>query len=320
MKEESRRSKREKKMTNCRKKRRRGEGKWDDDGGVDLDTSSSLSAPSDQRPDDERVDGASSESAAAAASATNRQSRKRNRTNPKAVGKPFESSDRYDDIEEEEDEYLRREAEAWAQREAEKEDDIDLASSSLSSPSLKNSAISSNHSPLEGSTSPDQQQPRSVHVTQIPFSATELDLRRHFAERGGCLVSSVRLVYDRGIDLDRQFRGVAFVDVPDDGSFAAALRLDKSRLMGRRINVRPTRPAFELSKIVQETQKRLVGKKAHTKDRKEQRKRFGLPAGRDCTRTETHKEGEQRKLTRKERNRRAAIIRQRRKGDLQRRS
>jgi hypothetical protein len=325
-----------------RKKRRRAEGKADDEGDAAGAAAASPEARGDGRHQRRDGDGgASGGGEPAAASGANSQPRKRRAKDPKPPGEPPEAemSERSTDSEDgdDDDEYLRREAEAWAR----KHDGDDAPALASTCPPKKKPAQPGNRSPAEeqrpspARQQPEQEQRRSVHVTQVPFSATELDVRRHFAEGGGCLVSSVRLVYDRGIDRDRQFRGVAFVDVADEASFAAALRLDRTRMAGRRINVRPTRSASELSEIVKETRKRIAGGKlggakdgklGGTNDGRGRGGRRGgggrrpaakAPSGSEKQRPRAGgarrsegQDGAERKPAKRERNRRAAILRQ----------
>jgi hypothetical protein len=112
-------------------------------------------------------------------------------------------------------------------------------------------------SSLLSETSPDRMW--SLHITQLDFDTTEFDLRQHFVTRG-CALSSIRLVCDRGLNGKKLFRGVAFVDVLDEESYKTALALDKSDMLGRRINVRPTKTKSELADIVQRT-KEIVKEK-----------------------------------------------------------
>jgi hypothetical protein len=106
----------------------------------------------------------------------------------------------------------------------------------------------------------------SLHVTQLAFETTDFDIRRHFVE-SGCAVTSLRMVYDRGLDGRRQFRGVCFIDVQDEESNKAALQLHKTILLKRRINVRPTRSKMELSNIVERTKELVTEKIRRNKEK-----------------------------------------------------
>eukprot|EP00934_Nitzschia_sp_Nitz4_P003139 Nitzschia sp. Nitz4//scaffold216_size36101//22273//23565//NITZ4_007782-RA/size36101-processed-gene-0.46-mRNA-1//-1//CDS//3329542197//3129//frame0 len=95
----------------------------------------------------------------------------------------------------------------------------------------------------------------SLHVTQLPYDATELDIRRQMAQHG-CVIASVRMVYDRD-ERGRKtvFRGVAFVDLLDTDSYETALALNrKLSIRGRTLNIRPTKSKRELADIVSRTQ------------------------------------------------------------------
>ena len=69
--------------------------------------------------------------------------------------------------------------------------------------------------------SPSSQLPASysLHLTQLPYDATELDIRRMFSENGitSMSIHSVRMVYDHDVHTGRKtvFRGVAFADMKD---------------------------------------------------------------------------------------------------------
>lgn len=96
----------------------------------------------------------------------------------------------------------------------------------------------------------------SLHLTQVSYDASDYDIRSYFSSQG-CLVSSVRLVYDRDEGGKRKFRGVAFVDVADEGSFQRGLELHRTKILGRAINVRPTKSREELNNIVEATQAKV---------------------------------------------------------------
>jgi hypothetical protein len=100
----------------------------------------------------------------------------------------------------------------------------------------------------------------SLHVTQLSFQATDYDVRSLFVNHG-CFVTSVRLVYDTDpFSKNRTFRGVAFVDVSDNESYKKALQLDRFSFKGRKINVRPTRSKTELANIVERTKEKVASK------------------------------------------------------------
>jgi len=191
----------------------------------------------------------------------------------------------------------------------------------------------------------------SLHITQLPYDANELDLRRLFAEQG-CRISSIRLVYDRD-EKGRKtvFRGVAFVDLVDKESYDKALSLNrKSPIRGRKLNIRPTKSKQELASIVSRTRELVqekiqkqreigagsgadgdgvVGKKddKEKRDKKKEKKKnqkekdkgkvakgkepktkVKLEAKKDDGPTAKVEKKEPHKLTKRERNRRAAIL------------
>ena len=114
----------------------------------------------------------------------------------------------------------------------------------------------------------------SLHITQLHFDATEWDVRRHFVEDGGCILTSVRLVYDRGLTPgSKQFRGVAFIDCADEASYQAALRLHHSQMLNRCINVRPTLSKQQLVQVVQGTQEKVRQKIRLLMEKKENREK-----------------------------------------------
>jgi hypothetical protein len=173
----------------------------------------------------------------------------------------------------------------------------------------------------------------SLHITQLPFDAIELDIRQHFAEKG-CIITSIRLVYDKDErGRNALFRGVAFMDLLDQASYEIALKLNRSKVRGRKLNIRPTRSKQELANIVSQTQELVKAKilkhrdgqdddadeKAKSKGKKKKAKKDEKKAKkktakaknktpRDRKEDGTQKNDPERKLTKKERNRRAAII------------
>lgn len=109
----------------------------------------------------------------------------------------------------------------------------------------------------------------SLHVTQLSYEANEHSIRSMFAE-AGCLIRSIRLVYD-GIGAERTFRGVAFLDMCDEESYKKALLLNRRMLLGRRMNVRPTKSKDELIDIVARTKELVAMKIQRQKDKQEAR-------------------------------------------------
>jgi RNA recognition motif-containing protein len=73
-----------------------------------------------------------------------------------------------------------------------------------------------------------------VFVGQLPFYLTDdRCIRKHFAQ-AGCDVAGVRMLSDK---TTKKFRGVAFVELSDKESLAAALKLHQSRLGHKKIVV-----------------------------------------------------------------------------------
>jgi RNA recognition motif. (a.k.a. RRM, RBD, or RNP domain) len=178
----------------------------------------------------------------------------------------------------------------------------------------------------------------SLHITQLPFDATEMDLRKFFAEQG-CSVTSIRLVYDHDVRGQKTvFRGVAFVDMLDRSSYDHALQLNhKASIRGRKLNIRPTRSKEELASIVSRTKDlvqekirqqrsgeaksestpKLAASKEEKRNKEKNDKQKDKPHKKE-TKDPTGKskgnakrvdaDGKPVKMTKKERNRRAAII------------
>lgn len=73
-----------------------------------------------------------------------------------------------------------------------------------------------------------------VFVGQLPFYLTDdRCIRKHFAQ-AGCDIAGVRMLSDK---TTKKFRGVAFVELSDKESLAAALKLHQSRLGHKKIVV-----------------------------------------------------------------------------------
>lgn len=121
--------------------------------------------------------------------------------------------------------------------------------------------------------------PFSVHVTQVSYDATLADLRTHFQ------TDIVRMVR-RGTD--GTFSGVAFCDYRTEAEYDRALALHRTTWMGRAINVRPVRTPEELQLIV-------------------------LGRGSGGSKQHNRHSNSTANLSKKQRNRRAAIIRGRKK-------
>ncbi|KAL7518980.1 hypothetical protein ACHAWX_003784 [Stephanocyclus meneghinianus] len=107
----------------------------------------------------------------------------------------------------------------------------------------------------------------SLHLTKVPYDESQSSIRYAFSEQG-CQVTSVRLVYDRDPTTgERNFRGVAFVDLANEASFQHGLKLHNTAFLGtnRKVNVRPTKTRSELSEIVRRTEERVASLIAKSK-------------------------------------------------------
>ncbi|BDQ34304.1 RNA recognition motif domain-containing protein [Pseudodesulfovibrio portus] len=78
---------------------------------------------------------------------------------------------------------------------------------------------------------------KSIYVGNIPFSASEDDLRDLFAAHGEVL--SVKFIMDRETG---RFRGFAFVEMEDAGALAAIEALDGNEMSGRNLKVNEAKP------------------------------------------------------------------------------
>ena len=113
----------------------------------------------------------------------------------------------------------------------------------------------------------------SLHLTKVPFDATQSTIRCAFIEKN-CRITSVRLVYDTDQkSRERKFRGVAFVDLEDEASYNIGLKQHNTAFLGgkRRVNVRPTKTRNELSEIVKKTEERVAALIARSKEKKRAR-------------------------------------------------
>lgn len=82
---------------------------------------------------------------------------------------------------------------------------------------------------------------KKLFVGGIPFSATEQELREHFAQCG--TVESATIIMDRATG---RSKGFGFVEMSSDEEAAAAVaKLNGSDLGGRTINVSEARPMAE---------------------------------------------------------------------------
>jgi RNA recognition motif-containing protein len=78
---------------------------------------------------------------------------------------------------------------------------------------------------------------KKLYVGNLPYSATEDELRQLFEQHGN--VHSVSVITDRETG---QPRGFAFVEMDDDGAEAAINALEQSQFGGRSLRVNEARP------------------------------------------------------------------------------
>lgn len=81
---------------------------------------------------------------------------------------------------------------------------------------------------------------KKIYVGNLPYSATESELRDVFGEHG--TVESVSLVNDRETGRPR---GFGFVEMDDEGATAAISALDGKDMGGRSLRVNEARPRRE---------------------------------------------------------------------------
>lgn len=80
--------------------------------------------------------------------------------------------------------------------------------------------------------------PKKIYVGNLPFSATETEIREKFEEFGPVL--SVNLINDRETGRPR---GFGFVEMEgDDDADAAIKAMDQTDMGGRKLNVNEARP------------------------------------------------------------------------------
>lgn len=78
---------------------------------------------------------------------------------------------------------------------------------------------------------------KKLYVGNLPYSATEDELRELFEQHGD--VHSVSVITDRETG---QPRGFAFVEMDDEGADAAINALEQSQFGGRSLRVNEARP------------------------------------------------------------------------------
>ena len=96
------------------------------------------------------------------------------------------------------------------------------------------------------------EQPKlSVHITNLPFSATKEDLNTFF-DKHNCVVDDIRLVRKPNKHGEVLFTGVAFVDFFDAESLNKALTLHQRKLRDSdsiTMNIRPTLDKSKLARV-----------------------------------------------------------------------
>lgn len=78
---------------------------------------------------------------------------------------------------------------------------------------------------------------KSIYVGNLPWSATEEEIRSLFSPYGS--VNSVNLVTDRETG---RARGFGFVEMPDDAAVAAIQALEGASLGGRSLRINEAQP------------------------------------------------------------------------------
>ncbi|MCK9239633.1 RNA-binding protein [Desulfocurvus sp.] len=81
---------------------------------------------------------------------------------------------------------------------------------------------------------------KSIYVGNLPWSATEEDIRKAFSNFGE--VKSVKLIEDRETGRPR---GFGFVEMDDQSALAAIEALDGTDFGGRNLKVNEARPRTE---------------------------------------------------------------------------
>ncbi|XP_051200677.1 uncharacterized protein [Lolium perenne] len=95
-----------------------------------------------------------------------------------------------------------------------------------------------------GNTSSNQPKPHvyrdkcTAYVSNIDFTATEVDIRRFFSDIGG--VTDIRLLRDR---FTKKSRGLAYVDFSDKEHLEAAIRKNKQKFLSKKVSVAYSDPS-----------------------------------------------------------------------------
>jgi len=165
--------------------------------------------------------------------------------------------------------------------------------------------------PRAAPTIQERADPLSLHVTRLPFDLSVSQLWRMFEGASKDFksnIKSVRFVYDQDQSTgDRKFRGVAFVDVADKKSYDAALSMHRTKLTGTAINVRPTKTKSELQEIIERTKEMVQTLKKPATDESPEKKK--ITKSRDGVKKEPKKKKKKNKPGKKQRARKAAILR-----------
>ena len=82
-----------------------------------------------------------------------------------------------------------------------------------------------------------QRDARTVFAYDLPTSANEMDLFRHFSSAGR--VADIRIIRDKG---SVRSRGVAYIEMGDMADVPSAIALSGTELMGSRIGVKVSEP------------------------------------------------------------------------------
>ena len=175
-----------------------------------------------------------------------------------------------EESDEDDDNELLTAASAWASSTVQDVEDIFVDDDAAVSGEIESKNITSDVINMQNTNrSSLSQSIYSLHLKNVPYDASQGDVRFAFAEKG-CNVTSVRLVYDRDQSTgERNFRGVVFIDFADEKSYNLGLKEfhNKSFLgKGRRISVRPTRTKSELSDIVRRTEEKVATLIARSKE------------------------------------------------------
>ena len=184
-----------------------------------------------------------------------------------------ESSTQNDQVEESNSNGNSDQQSKSANKHTSKNDKKDISDGSSSRNNKDSAATKSIHT----NYSTQQQQTYSLHMTKVPYTATQTDIRFAFGQKG-CNITSIRLVYDRDQKTgERHFRGVAFVDLADEKSYNKALEFHNKPFLGKglKVGVRPTVPKSQLSDIVRKTEEKVATLIARSKETAQKKREAG---------------------------------------------